>query len=636
MPAVEAFVKHNKLNKLILESRNPRIGIITIGQASCDVFEALNCLGISHQQATDLGLSIYKIAMPWPLVREDIESFAKGLETILIVEQKRPFLEQQIRSVLYDLKSMHAPQILGKLGRLPVLKNTYVNSILDLMQVILDLLPQGSHRKHAIRVLDDFQNHMKQKRDRLDNRLPYFCSGCPHNISTQLPDQSRALAGIGCHYIANFHDKNTDMTSHMGAEGVSWIGQSPFTSEEHIFVNLGDGTYSHSGSLAIRASVAAGTNITYKLLYNDAVAMTGGQSVDMKAKDISHILRQLKSEGVEHIAVVTDSIRKYSTIYLPKGIPVFHRRQMLDVEQRFTRKKGISVIVYDQMCATEKRRKRKRNLLPEAEWKPFINQNVCENCGDCTSISKCISVETVETAFGLKKHINQTNCNQDMSCVDGFCPSFVMVNNNELKIDLTRANTLLKTDIPIPGIKKPTEIYNIVFTGIGGAGVTTIAAILAMAAHIDDLNVTTNDMTGLAQKGGAVFSHVRIADKTNTAFVGGKIPLKQADILIAGDLIVSISDEIYPLLSTQRTKAVLNQNIVANSEVVFNRDKSFSPEIYLDKFVSLVSEQDFFQAQKISEILLGDGIYTNMILLGFSWQKGWIPISYQAIKTALV
>jgi indolepyruvate ferredoxin oxidoreductase len=464
-------------------------------------------------------------------------------------------------------------------------------------------------------------------------RKPYFCSGCPHNTSTRLPEGSRALAGIGCHYMASFNDPSTDLTSHMGGEGLTWMGAAPFTEEKHVFVNLGDGTYNHSGSLAIRASVAAGSNITYKLLFNDAVAMTGGQHAE-SGFTVPQITRQLAAEGVARTVVVAAEPERYAgvTDFAP-GVEVRPRRELMAVQRELRATPGTTVLIYDQVCATEKRRRRKRGTLPPAPRRVMINPLVCEGCGDCSRASHCVSVEPLETEFGRKRKINQSTCNQDYSCLDGFCPSFITLEGAENAHREDRP-ALTADATPLPAFEPLVGVRNIVFTGVGGTGVTTVASILAMAAHVDGRAASVVDMTGLAQKNGAVFSHVRIGETEKTV-VGGRVPSAAADVLIACDLLVAAGADALALYARDRTVAVGNADLAPTADFVSDRDARFDAQAQARRIAAAVKAYDAAPAQRLAEHELGDAIYANMIMLGFAWQKGLAPVSSRALYRAI-
>jgi indolepyruvate ferredoxin oxidoreductase len=464
-------------------------------------------------------------------------------------------------------------------------------------------------------------------------RKPYFCSGCPHNSSTRLPEGSRALAGIGCHYMASFSDPATDLTSHMGGEGLAWAGAAPFTEEKHVFVNLGDGTYNHSGSLAIRGSIAMGSNLTYKLLFNDAVAMTGGQPTE-SGFTVPQITRQLAAEGVAQTVVVAAEPERYAGVTdLAPGVEVRPRSEMIQVQRELREVRGVTVLIYDQVCANERRRRRKRGTAPPATRRVMINPLVCEGCGDCSRTSHCVSVEPLETEFGRKRTINQSSCNQDYTCLEGFCPSFITLEGAEnAHRDALPALTAEST--PLPEVEPLSGVKNIVFTGVGGTGVTTVASILAMAAHVDGRAASVVDMTGLAQKGGAVFSHVRLGETEDTV-VGGKTPAASAHVLVACDLLVAAGADALSLYAKDRTAAVGNGDFSPTADFVTEPDVPFDAQAQARRIAAAVKAYEGVPASRLAETRLGDAIYANMITLGFAWQRGLIPVSSRALYRAI-
>ena len=637
LPAARAFVRANRLDRTILESLRPRIGIVTTGQAARDIFEAFDALGLSPEQAAAAGFAIYKVAMPWPLEPDGIMEFARGVETLLVVEHKRDLMESQIRSALYHLPDAERPRVIGKRDETgaPLLSDLSAIAIPALARVLFDRLPDD-HRTERGR----YWLERAEAQERLAvgitadvHRKAHYCSGCPHNTSTVVPEGSRALAGIGCHYMATFMDRSTDMTSQMGGEGVAWLGQAPFTDEKHLFVNLGDGTYCHSGSLAIRAAVAAGATITYKLLYNDAVAMTGGQRTE-SGQTVPQIVRQLLGEGVAKVVVVADDPSRHAG-KLDAGVECFHRSRLDEVQRSLREMPGVTVLVYDQVCAAEKRRRIKRGLMQAPATRAFINPAVCEGCGDCSKQSNCLSIAPLETDLGTKREIDQSSCNQDLRCVDGFCPSFVTITGSENAAKLRTRPDFDATLLPLPEPVSLDRPWSIVFTGVGGTGVTTIAAILAMAAHVDGNAATSLDMTGLAQKGGPVLSHVRIA-RAPDDIRSPRTPPTCADAVIAGDLVVATSLDALSLTHRDHTRAVANLEVTPTSEFITDRTKRFTAAPLARKLSAGVAGLDTVDAKSLAESVLFDAVFGNMVLLGYAWQRGLVPVTlrglYRAIK----
>ncbi|HEY3800899.1 MAG TPA: indolepyruvate ferredoxin oxidoreductase family protein [Caulobacteraceae bacterium] len=637
LPAALAFAKANGIDRTIFAGPRRRLGIAAHGQAYRDVMEALSAMGLTQAQAADLGVGVYKVGMPWPLEPTGLRAFARGLETLLVVEHKRPLLEGQARAALYELPAHAQPKVIGKVDEQghPLLSELGSLSVAEVALAIADRLPPGPHmdRVHDFlgRVSASSMAAVSLGAEQV--RRPFFCSGCPHNTSTRLPEGSRALAGIGCHYMASFSDPQTDLTSHMGGEGLTWAGAQPFTDEPHVFVNLGDGTYNHSGSLAIRGSIVMGSHITYKLLYNDAVAMTGGQHPE-SGFSVAQITRQLAAEGVAKTVVVADEIERYAHVEgLAPGVEVHPRSELMAVQRALRDTPGVTVLIYDQTCANEKRRRRKRGTMAQAPRRVFINPLVCEGCGDCSRASNCVSIEPLDTEFGRKRRIDQSTCNQDYSCLEGFCPSFVTLEGAE-NAHAHQLPALTADSTPMPTIEPFEGVKNIIFTGIGGTGVTTTASILAMAAHVDGLAASSVDMTGLAQKGGAVFSHVRIGE-TETTPVGGRVPAASAHVLVACDVLVAAGPEALALYAKDRTQSVGNGDFQPTADLVFDRDASFDAGAMERRIAAASKSFDACPAVALAEDKLGDAIFANMIMLGFAWQKGLIPVSARALYRAI-
>ncbi len=637
LPAALAFARANRLDRVTLAAPQPRLGIAAHGQAWTVLQEALSALGLTPAEAARLGISLYKVAMPWPLETEGMRNFATGLETLLIVENKRPLLEDQTRAALFDLPEQRRPRLLGKTGLdgEPLLSKLGALSVAEVARAIASLLPPGEHmaRVHAYLGRVTAAAEAASELSTLVSRKPFFCSGCPHNQSTRLPEGSYALAGIGCHYMASFADPHTCLASHMGGEGMSWAGVAPFTDMPHIFANLGDGTYNHSGLLAIRAAVAMRLNITYKLLYNDAVAMTGGQHPE-NGFSVPQITRQLADEGVARIIVVADDLSRYRGVTgLAPGVTLRPREDLPAVQEELRATKGVTALVYDQVCATEKRRRRKRGKMPAAPRRVFINSLVCEGCGDCSEASHCVSVAPLETEFGRKRQIDQSTCNQDYSCLNGFCPSFVTYEAMEAPKPKTLSKAAPQA-VPEPEIAPLEAVRNIIFTGIGGTGVTTIASILGMAAHVDGLNAGIVDMTGLAQKNGAVFSHVRLGpDRDQT--VSGRVPAASADLVLACDALVADSPDALTLYSKSRTAVIANHDVAPTADFITDRDAKFDAQPLEEHLAAACASVEICPAGSLAAKELGDTVFANMVMLGFAWQKGRIPVSAAAIAHAI-
>jgi indolepyruvate ferredoxin oxidoreductase len=642
LPAALAFARANGIDRVVLGAHSVRVGkarlgIVCQGQAYKDVLEAFTAMGMSLEEAADLGVSIYKVGMPWPLEPLGMRAFAAGLETLMVIEHKRGLIEPQARAALYDLPAHARPRIIGKQDEHghPLLSELGSLSVAEIALAIYDRLPEGPHMERAQAYLNRVSAAgvaaVSLAADQA--RKPFFCAGCPHNTSTKLPEGSRALAGIGCHYMASFNDPSTDLNTHMGGEGLTWVGAAPFTTEKHVFQNLGDGTYNHSGSLAIRAAIAAGANITYKLLFNDAVAMTGGQRAESGFTP-AQITRQLASEGVTRTVIVVDELERYENVKdLAPGVEVFPRSDLMSVQKMLRDTPGTTVLLYDQTCATEKRRRRKRGTMAKATKRVFINPLVCEGCGDCSIKSNCVSVEPLNTEFGRKRKINQSTCNQDYSCVDGFCPSFITLEGAE-SAQAKKVPALTADSTPLPVFEDFHGVRKILFTGVGGTGVTTVASILAMAAHVDGRAGSVVDMTGLAQKGGAVFSHVKIGETEETV-VGGRVPAASADVLIACDMLVAASPEGLSLYAKDRTAAFGNSDFAPTADFVTSRDIRFDSGAMARRIKGATRSFDSCPAQHLAESQFGDAIFANMIMVGFAWQRGVIPLSSRAVYRAI-
>jgi indolepyruvate ferredoxin oxidoreductase len=638
LPAAQAFARANRLDRIMLDSPRARLGILATGKSYLDLRQALADLGIDEALAESIGLRLYKVALAWPLEPEGARRFAQGLEEILVVEEKRPVIEQQLKDVLYGMAN--APRILGKTDErgAPLLPAT---GELDAM-LVARAVAQRIERFHTSPRIADRLAYMAAKERQLKSakapieRIPYFCSGCPHNTSTRVPEGSRATAGIGCHYMAIWMDRETATYTQMGGEGVPWIGQAPFTETSHIFANLGDGTYYHSGILAIRAALAAGVTITYKILYNDAVAMTGGQPIEGHLS-VPQITQQLAAEGVKRIVVVTDEPEKYpSNAGFAAGVDIFHREKLDEVQRNLREIPGVSVLIYDQTCAAEKRRRRKRGQFPDPPKRVFINELVCEGCGDCSRASNCLSVVPVETEFGRKRAIDQSSCNKDYSCVEGFCPSFVTVHGGSVRRHHRRKDHEEIPALPEPTLPALAPTYDILVTGVGGTGVVTIGALLGMAAHLEGKGCSVLDMTGLAQKGGAVLSHIRIG-RAPDAIHAARISTGGAKLLLGCDIVVAASPDGLSRLEEGKSHAVINHHETITGNFTRNPDLAFPRDALMRQIIGAVGREraDFIDATRLATALLGDAIASNLFLLGFAYQKGLVPVSAEALERAI-
>ncbi len=639
--AALAFARANRLDRIVIDSPRPRFGIVTTGKSYLDVRQALDDLGVDDKLAAEIGIRLYKVGMSWPLEREGARHFAEGLEEVLVVEEKRAVIENQFKEQLYNWRADVRPRVVGKFDEtgewiLPSADELTPAQVARVIALRLKRFHTSPRIEERLAFLEAKERQLAQQKTKF-NRLPYFCSGCPHNTSTKVPEGSRALAGIGCHFMALWMDRNTATFTQMGGEGATWIGQAPFTETPHVFQNLGDGTYFHSGSLAVRAAVAAGVNITFKILYNDAVAMTGGQPLDGQLT-VPQITQQLAAEGVRRIVVVSDEPEKYplGAGFAP-GSSIQHRDRLDKIQRQLREEKGVSALIYDQTCAAEKRRRRKRGTFPDPQQRVFINEAVCEGCGDCGVQSNCLSVIPLETEFGRKRAIDQSSCNKDFSCLKGFCPSFVTVHGGKVrKLRSAARGDGPFADLPAPRLPALDAPYNIVVTGVGGTGVVTIGALLGMAAHIEGKGVTVLDMTGLAQKGGAVLSHIRLARKPEELHAV-RIAAGEANLVLGCDLVVAAGAEANSRMRPGLTRAIVNRHETTTGDFTRKPDLHF-PASELERIiVEAVGDRaaDFLDATALATALMGDSIATNLFMLGYAWQKGLVPVSTEAILQAI-
>jgi indolepyruvate ferredoxin oxidoreductase len=637
--AMIAFSRANRLNRTIISGgRKPRIAVITVGKSYLDVRQALDELGLDETRCNDVGLRLCKVGCPYPIGRDDMLEFAKDVDLIIVVEEKRSLVEVQVREELYG--TAHQPVCIGKKDEqgnwlFPIKGALDVNDVaVCIGERVLRVAPSEELSARVAR-LKEAQRALDETPD-IATRVPYFCSGCPHNTSTQVPEGSRAYAGIGCHYMVQWMDRATVGFTHMGGEGANWIGEAPFSTRGHVFQNIGDGTYNHSGSLAIRAAIVAGVNITYKILYNDAVAMTGGQKNEGDLT-VPQIAREMAAEGVRRIVVVTDEPKKYpSGTAWPKGLTIRHRDDLDAVQRELEQIPGCTVLIYDQTCAAEKRRRRKRGTFPDPDRRMIINEMVCEGCGDCGVQSNCVSLQPLETEFGRKRTIDQSSCNKDFSCVKGFCPSFVSVVGAKLKQGTGVSAPAHLPALPDPVLPDIHQTYNVIVTGIGGTGIVTIGAILGMAAHLEGKGVGIIDMAGLAQKGGAVSSHIRIARRPEDIHAI-RVAARGADLVLGGDIVVAGAKKVLAAVKPGATQMVINLAEMLPGEFTRNADFSL-PSERLKRAIATAAGPGhchFVDAAKLATALLGQSIGANLFMLGYAYQLGAVPLSAQAIETAI-
>jgi indolepyruvate ferredoxin oxidoreductase len=634
-----AFARANRIDRVVLDSPRARLGIVTTGKSYLDVLQALEYLGISERDAREIGIRVYKIGMTWPLEPIGIRDFAAGLEDVIVVEEKRSFIESQMKEYMYNWPTR--PSVVGKYdeeGRW-VLPSTGELTPAMIALVIARRLARfftSEAIRSRVAWIEAKEQELTLPRANFP-RAAHYCSGCPHNTSTAVPEGSRAQGGIGCHYMVTWMDRRTDTFSHMGGEGVTWCGQAPFTETQHVFQNLGDGTYFHSGSLAIRQAIAAKVNITYKILYNDAVAMTGGQPVDgtLTVPDIAH---QMRAEGVQTIVVVSDDIAKWSRPEIfPSGVEFVHRDELDAVQKRLREVKGVSILIYDQTCATEKRRRRKRGKLEDPKKRVFINSLVCEGCGDCGVKSFCVSVLPKDTEYGRKREIDQSGCNKDYSCVKGFCPSFVTVHGGGLKKRKGSADAVDFDALPMPSFATDlAQPWNVLVTGIGGTGVVTIGALIGMAAHLEGKGSTVLDQTGLAQKGGAVTCHLRIARAPGDIHAV-RIAAGEADLVLGCDMVVVNDYWALSKIRAGRSNVVLNTYEAMPGTFTTKPDLQFPAQKIIDAVRLALdgASPELVDATDLATALLGDTIAANLFMLGYAWQKGWVPVGHDALMRAI-
>jgi indolepyruvate ferredoxin oxidoreductase len=682
--AALAYIRANKLNHNVIATANDRFGLMASGKAYNDTRQALHDLGLDDATCNKLGIRLHKVGVVWPLEAQSTREFAQGLREILVVEEKRQVIEYQLKEELYNWRDDVRPHVLGKFDEIDTADGHYPGgewsmpnpSSNTLLRANADLTPAIIARAIAKRLTKlgvdaDTQARMdahiallNAKEQSLQvlqvkaDRQPWFCSGCPHNTSTRVPEGSRAMAGIGCHFMSIWMDRATVGFTQMGGEGVPWVGQQPFSNEQHVFANLGDGTYFHSGLLAIRQSIAAGVNITYKVLYNDAVAMTGGQHIGERPEghSVIQIAQSLRAEGAKRITIVTDEPEKYdavgrngepgSTLGLPEGVAIEHRDELDRIQREMRELKGCTVIIYDQTCATEKRRRRKRGTLVDPAVRVVINEAVCEGCGDCSTQSNCLSVEPLETEFGRKRTINQSSCNKDTSCLKGFCPSFVTVEGGQLKKAKKDAkssaspfdDSVFGQALTPPAIPSLNALgaYGIVVAGVGGTGVITIGQLLGMAAHIEGKGIVTQDAAGLAQKGGATWSHVLLAasqDQISTT----RVAMAAADLIIGCDPIVTAGKETTLRMRAGRTHVALNAHSTPTAAFVKNANWQNPAENCVKDIAQAVGDSGVgtLDADLLAVQFMGDSLYTNPLLLGYAWQRGWLPLEEASLLRAM-
>jgi len=637
--AAEAFAHANKIDKRVWGRPGAKIGFVAAGKNWLDLVHALSLLGIDEAEAERLGLTTYKVGQTFPLDMRGFTDWAEGLDLIVIIEEKRKLIEVQVKEAIFDDRRGRRvygwyKEGFGAPGREELFPTRGALDPIWIARKLGDILIEEGRGTDGIKAglsqLDEATR--ADNAEDLAARLPYFCSGCPHNSSTKVPEGSRAYAGIGCHYMVQWMDRETSGFTHMGGEGANWIGEAPFSNTKHVFQNLGDGTYNHSGVQAIRAALASDTTITYKILFNDAVAMTGGQTNEGGLSP-QRIAAEVMAMGVKTLAVVYDEKEEVDLSSFPNGVTTHERAELPQVQNRMTEVEGVSVILYVQTCAAEKRRRRKRGNFPDPDKRVFINTDICEGCGDCGVQSNCVSIVPVETELGRKRAIDQSSCNKDFSCLNGFCPSFVTVSGAKIKKAATK--TLDLPDMAAPDLPEIDGTWNMVITGVGGTGVVTIGAVLAQAAQIDGKGAGMMEMAGLAQKGGAVHIHLRLANAPDD-ISAVRVATGEAHALIGGDLVVSAGSKTLGLTKTGVTGAVVNSHEIITGD--FTRDTEFSlpsDGLRLALQARLQERVALFDASDLAKAVMGDSIFSNIMVLGAAWQRGLVPLSHEAIMAAI-
>jgi indolepyruvate ferredoxin oxidoreductase len=642
LPLVQRFARANRIDRQTLGDAHAKLGIVTAGKTWHEVRLALRALGVDETRARGLGVAVYKVGLLWPLEPEGLAEFAAGKQELFFVEDKSAFVESQAAAILYNLPQR--PRIVGKAdetGR-PLLNADVGFEAIDLALLIaarLQALGNGDDElAQRVQALQASRRTLLAVLAPAEaRRLPFFCSGCPHNTSTRVPEGSQAVAGIGCHGMAVFARPGTLLASQMGGEGLTWVGMSRYTKRQHVFQNLGDGTYYHSGLLAIRAAVASGANITYKILYNDAVAMTGGQPVDgpISPAEIAH---QVVHEGVKKLVLVSDDPSRHSASALPPGVRIEHRDRLDAVQRELRDTAGCTVLLYEQTCAAEKRRRRKRGQFDDPDRRMFIFDEVCEGCGDCAVQSSCVSIEPKDTPLGRKRRINQSSCNKDYSCVKGFCPSFVTVQGGTPK----KLKPAVSPDEAFASLPAPAEAaldgdaFGVMIPGIGGTGVITVGAVLAMAAHLEGKAASTYDMTGLSQKNGAVYSHLQIAPDVPTLRTH-RLGLGDASLVLGFDMVAALADESFRTLAPGRTRFIGNHRVQPTAAVAMNPDARLDFGLLARKVTDKLGAERvrYLDASGLATALMGDAIATNFFVVGAALQLGWLPLSLAAVEKAI-
>lgn len=636
LDAARAFARANRIDRVVLGgTESDWLGVVTCGKSWQDLVAALDELDLDEARLKALGVRVYKVGMTFPLEPEALTAAIGGLDLAVVVEEKRPLIEGQAKDLLYALP--RRPQVIGKVNEqgASMLPSWGSLDALQIASVIATRIVERTGDEALRQRLAEIEARRAVLADAPPAlvRLPWYCPGCPHSTSTKVPEGSKAMAGIGCHFMVTWMDRETEGFTQMGGEGAAWLGIAPFSHRPHVFQNVGDGTFYHSGSLALRAAIAAKANITFKLLYNDAVAMTGGQKMETANLSVPQIVALARAEGVEEIAVVTDEPDKYPA---GAGFKAEHRDELDAVQRRLREVPGVSLLVYDQTCAAEKRRRRKKGTFPDPDERVVINELVCEGCGDCGVQSSCVAIQPLETELGRKRRIDQSACNKDFSCLKGFCPSFVSVKGGKLRKGGKAAKDAPFEVLPEPVLPALDGAYGMVVTGIGGTGVITIAALIGMAAHLEGKGFVALDMVGLAQKGGAVLSHLKLAP-TQEETGSPRVAAGAARVLIGCDMVVAAGRTALPTVARGLTRIVANTEETMTGRFTLDADLAY-PGARLRKALTDAAGSDaaeFLDASRLATALLGDAIGANLMMVGYAWQRGLIPLSHEAIERAI-
>ncbi len=638
--AAEHFAAVNNINKISISSDHDTIGIITTGKTYYDLMEAFDSLGWTHEYLNKIGIRVLKLGLTYPLEPIMINRFSEGLDEVFVIEEKRSFIEMQLKEQMYN--KSHKPTIVGKLDEngndlIPGYGELTADFIAKTLFTRYVERLNISQSNEKITILDEVDNRVYAQS--LSNRTMYYCSGCPHNTSTvKLPEGDTAFGGIGCHLMAMFVDDGHAFgTTQMGGEGAQWVGMEPFVEKEHMFQNIGDGTFFHSGSLALRQAIASDSHVTYKILYNRAVAMTGAQDPD-GGLDLPELTKHLKSEGVKKVIITTDDTSAYDSIQKSrwdKDIEILHRDDIISAQKKLKAIKGVTVLIHDQSCAANLRRLRKRGQAPDPKERIFINEAVCEGCGDCGVKSNCLSVQPVKTEFGRKTQIDQASCNKDYSCLEGNCPSFIKVIPSE-KDDKRKLPDLSFESSQLPEPKKINDgNSNIFMLGIGGTGVVTVNQIVATAAFLENKKVVALDQTGLSQKGGSVVSHLKIIQDTGKE-CSSRVANGESDAYLVFDLLTGTNPANLSKLQKNRSTSIISTSEIPTGDMVRSTEKEYPESSHLINLIKDFSKENvLLNATELSEHFFDSNMQANFIVIGAAYQSGCISLNADSILEAI-